>query len=614
MKLENKKSRGPGLLRKGISSLRHNGVRVTTERTIYKLLGIDPARCLATHPLFTEAELQAQREHSFPRKLRFSIAVPLYNTPEDFLRAMIESVIGQTYADWELCIADGSDESHPEVGGICREYAARDSRIRYRRLARNCGISGNTNACLELAEGDYVGLFDHDDLLHPAALYEVMRVICETDADFIYTDENTFQFVPEDAYNPHLKPDYAPDTLCSNNYICHFTVFRRALLEETGGFEPSCDGSQDHDMIMRLTEKAKRIVHIPEILYYWRAHSGSVADSIAVKPYVIDAGVRSVRRRLERMGLEGEVSPVRPDYSIYRVRYAIKGTPKISILIPNSEHLSDLRSCLDSIFAKTSYPNYEIVIVENNSTSRELFSYYDALLKEHNNVKVVVWPGTGFNYPAINNFGAKHCTGEYLLLLNNDTEVISPDWLQEMLMFAQREDVGAVGAKLYYPDDTVQHAGVGVGLGDAAGHFFRGFDRDAPGYMRRLYYAQNLSAVTAACMLLRRDVWDRVNGLDEGFAVAYNDVDLCLRIRREGFLVVWTPFAELYHYESKSRGSDLSPKNRRRYKAEVARFHARWKKELERGDPYFNPGFSLDREDFLVNPNSRIYALRTSHE
>ena len=429
-----------------------------------------------------------------------------------------------------------------------------------------------------------------------------MRAICEKGADFIYTDESTFHDKPEDAYLPHFKPAFAPDNLRANNYICHFTVFKRLLLDEVGLFDPACDGSQDHDMVLRLTEKARHIVHIPEILYYWRAHAGSVAESTGVKLYVVDAGAMAVKKHLERTGMTGEVTPVRPGLTIYRIRYAIKGTPKVSILIPNCEHLDDLKTCLNSIFSKTTWPNYEIVIVENNSSSPEVFDYYKKLQKERNNVRVVTWKGT-FNYSAINNFGAKYCEGEYLLLLNNDVEVISPDWVQEMLMYAQRSDVGAVGAKLYYPDGTIQHAGIGLAIMTLAGHYFRGVSHDHTGYMGRLIYAQDVSAVTGACMMIRRDVWEQVNGLDEEYAVAFNDVDLCMRIRQAGYLIVWTPFAELYHYESKSRGIEDTPEKQRRFASEVTRFQQRWKKELEAGDPYFNPNFSLDREDFTVLPS-----------
>ena len=600
---------GQGLVRKGFYSLRTNGFHVTWQKAIQKIYFGKSFVRIAKQRLFSEEELAQQRSHRFPRQIKFSIVVPLYNTPESFLRAMIESVLAQTYADWELCMADGSDKEHDEVERICREYLEKDRRIRYRKLEKNFGISGNTNACLEMADGDYIGLFDHDDLLHPAALYEVMTAICDLKADFIYTDENIFHDTPEDAFLPHFKPDFAPDNLRANNYICHFTVFQRSLLDEAGRFDPDCDGSQDHDMVLRLTEKAERIAHIPEILYYWRAHKGSVAESVGVKPYVIKAGIHAVEKQLQRLGLEGEVSPVNPGLTIYRIRYSIKGSPKVSILIPNYEHLDDLENCLHSIFSKTTWPNYEIVIVENNSSSPELFSYYDKVQQEHENVRVVKWEGK-FNFSAINNYGAGFCTGEYLLLLNNDTEVITPDWIQEMLMFAQRPDVGAVGAKLYYPDNTIQHAGVCLGMGGVAAHYFQYTDKKNQGYMGRLLYPQDMTGVTGACMLLRRDVWEKVGGLDEAWAVAFNDVDLCMRIRRAGFLIIWTPFAELYHYESKSRGIEDTPEKQKRFNEEVLRFQTHWAKELEAGDPYYNPNFVLDKSDFSIKPAVRQYDAR----
>lgn len=602
-------ARAIGLVRKGFSSLRTNGWRITWRKTVALLRATDNYRPIARQPLFSEAELAEQRRHVFPRQIRFSIAVPLYNTPERFLREMMDSVLAQTYGGWQLCLADGSDGEHGYVASVCREYMAADSRIRYRKLPRNLGISGNTNAALALADGEYIALLDHDDVLHPAALYEVMRSIERTGADFIYTDESIFHKDPRDAYMAHCKPAFAPDTLRANNYICHLTVFQRSLLDEAGLFDPECDGSQDHDMVLRLTEKARRVAHIPEVLYYWRAHGGSVAGSPDTKPYVVDAGVRAVEKQLQRLGLAGTVTPVAPGQTIYRIRYALQGSPKVSILIPNYEHLDDLRACLTSIFEKTTWPNYEIVIVENNSTSPALFAYYEALQQDHDNVRVVTWEGK-FNYSAINNFGARFCTGDYLLLLNNDTVVITPDWLQEMLMFAQRGDVGAVGAMLYYADGTVQHAGVTVGLGSVAGHPNRYVRRGDGGYFGRLLYAQNLSAVTGACLMVPRAVWDAVGGLDEGYAVAYNDVDLCLRIREAGYLIVWTPHAELYHCEYKSRGLDDTPEKRQRYLSEVRRFQARWAKVLEDGDPYYNPNLSTAGEDYFFNPVVGQYDAR----
>ena len=547
-----------------------------------------------------KAEYEAQKDHSFPKTVRFSILVPLYNTPERFLREMIQSVQLQTYSNWELCLADGSDADHPEVERICKEFAEKDERVRYEKLAENLGISGNTNACIDMATGDYIALFDHDDLLHPSALYEDMKAVCEQGADFIYTDENTFHDTPADAYCPNYKPDFAPDTLRSYNYICHLTCFSRQLQEQVGAFRPECDGSQDYDLILRLTEQAQKIVHIPKVLYYWRASAQSTAADIGAKPYVMDAAKKALSDHLERVGLEGRVENARIP-STYRVRYAIHGKPLVSILIPSCDHAEVLKRCVDSIRARSTWENYEIVIVENNSKEQATFDYYQSLM-QYDNVRVVtVTPPKGeFNYSFINNEGAKATRGEYLLLLNNDIEVITPGWIEEMLMFAQRPDVGAVGAMLYYPSNKVQHGGVVLGIGGVAGHAHKYFPRGDYGYMSRLCIAQNYSACTAACLMVRRSVWDEVHGLDETFKVAFNDVDFCLRVRKAGYLIVWTPFAELYHYESESRGQEDTPEKKKRFNGEMLRFQARWGDTLKRGDPYYNPNLSLVREDFSL--------------
>ena len=374
-------------------------------------------------------------------------------------------------------------------------------------------------------------------------------------------------------------------------------MFQKSLLEKVGLFRSECDGSQDFDMVLRLTEQAQKIVHIPKPLYFWRSHAQSVASSVGAKPYVIQAAKKAIGDHLKRVGLDGEaLDSVVP--SMYRLKYEIKGEPLISILIPNKDHVSDLRKCIVSIQEKTSYPNYEIIVIENNSEEEKTFQYYQ-LLEKRRNIRVVCWNGK-FNYSAINNFGYTFAKGEYILLLNNDTEVISADWLQEMLMYAQRGDVGAVGAKLYYPDNTVQHGGVVLGVGGVAAHLHCNRQKEDPGYMGRLIYAQDLTAVTAACMMLPRKVWEETGGLDESFEVAFNDVDLCMRIRQKGYLIVFTPYAELYHYESKSRKADDTPEKRARFVGEVERFQARWAKELEAGDPYYNPNFSLDDANFTI--------------
>ena len=599
-----------GILRKGLYSLRTNGPRVTWQKAMQKIYSGDSFAQVAKQALFTEEELAQQRKHRFSKDVKFSIVVPLYNTPESFLREMIESVLAQTYADWELCMADGSDAQHADVQRICKEYVCRDNRIRYQKLEKNLGISGNTNACLEMVTGEYIGLFDHDDLLHPAALFEVMRTIENTGADFVYTDEAVF--VSPDINkisNVHFKPDFAPDNLRANNYICHFTLFKRSLLDQVGSFDPACDGSQDHDMVLRLTEKAQRVTHIPEILYYWRAHTGSVAESPGEKPYVIEAGIRATEKQLERLGLEGSVAPVQPGQPIYRIRYAIKGKPMVSILIANHEHKMNVEKCLTSIFEKTTWPDYEIVIIENKNNLREHFSRYKEIQRKHNNVRIVEWDKTD-NSSAISNYGAQFCTGEYLLLLNSDIEVITPDWIEEMLMLAQREDVGAVGAKLYYPDNTIQSAGICLGMRGTAGSFFQHVSRNSIGYMGRLLYVQNVSAVSSACMMLRREIWDKMGGLDEGFQASFNDIDMCMRMRKAGYFIVWTPYAELIHYKSKSRRREDIPEKQKHFEGEALRFQARWAKELEAGDPYYNPNFSLDRSDFFVKPDIQQYDAR----
>ncbi len=582
--------------------LKKNGLRATVYRVL-KGAGPMPVDKRKLKKIAEDYYISAQRREQeenaqFPKDIKFSVLVPLYNTPDSFLKAMIESVQAQTYKNWELCLADGSDSEHSFVGEICKKYADGDRRIKYEKLEKNLGISENTNACIRMATGEYIALFDHDDLLHPSALYEVMRAICEHGADFIYTDENTFSEEPRDAYNPHFKPDFSPDTLRSYNYICHLSAFSRELLDSVGYFRSEYDGSQDYDLILRLTEKAKKVFHIRKILYYWRAHKNSVAQDVGAKPYTVTAAKKALAAHLERCGLKGEVL----DSSVpttYHIKYEIDGNPLISVIIPNKDHTDDLDICLKSLYEKSSYKNFEVIIVENNSTEKETFEYYEALTQKHGNIKIVKWEGN-FNYSAINNFGVNYAKGEYILLLNNDVELINGSCLEEMLMFAQRKDVGAVGAKLYYSDDTVQHAGVILGLGGTAGHAHKHFARSHPGYMARASIAQNLTACTAACLMMRRDVFDEVGGLDESFEVAFNDVDLCMKIRKKGYLVVFTPYAELYHYESKSRGNDSTPEKLERFRGEIDRFKEKWQKQLDDGDPYYNPNLTLTRDDFSL--------------
>lgn len=554
-----------------------------------------------TYILCPRSDWQKQRDTVFDKEIKFSILVPLYNTPERFLREMIESVQHQSYENWELCLGDGSDDEHDEVEKICREYCDADSRIKYKKLKENLGISGNTNACIDMAEGDYIALFDHDDYLHPSVLFEDMKAICEHNADYVYTDEATFEGT--NIFNiitRHCKPDFAIDNLRANNYICHFSVFKKELLDKAGRFRTEYDGSQDHDLILRLTDKAEKVFHIRKILYYWRSHPNSVASDINAKTYAIDAAKRAVESHLESQGLKAEVESSKAFPTIFRLKYELTVHPKVSILIPNKDHKDDLKKCIESILNKSTYSNYEIIIIENNSIKDETFDYYKELEK-NDKIKVVTYEDE-FNYSKINNYGAQSADGEYLLLLNNDTEVISPEWMEELLMYGQRKDVAVVGAKLYYEDDTIQHAGIVVGLGSdrAAGHTHYGVDRENVGYMGRLYYAQAVSAVTGACMLVRKSIYDELGGLDEEFTVAFNDVDFCLRAREKGYLNIFTPYCEMYHYESKSRGFEDTRSKKKRFKREVQLFREKWKNVIEDGDPYYNPNFSLDRSDFYI--------------
>ena len=546
-------------------------------------------------------ERQKQEAAVFERMPKISILVPLWNTPESFLTEMIGSVQWQTYKNWELCLADGSDDAHAYVGEYCKRLAAQDSRIVYQKLAKNEGISGNTNECYKLASGEFIGLFDHDDILHPCALYEYVKAINEKDADFIYCDEATFKSPDiNKMITMHFKPDYAIDNLRANNYICHFSVFSRELLDGTELFRTKFDGSQDHDMILRLTAKAKLVYHVPKLLYYWRSHAGSVAGNIEAKPYVVEAARGAVADHLRRHGFKNfTITSTRAFETIFKISYEIIGEPKISIIIPNKDHIDDLKRCMNSIEQKSTYKNYEYIIVENNSTDSATFEYYKKLEAENPKVRMVYWDGV-FNYSAINNYGASFAKGEYLLLLNNDTEIINPDCLEELLGYCMRKDVGAVGARLYYEDDTIQHAGVVIGFGGIAGHCFVQQKRGTTGYCHRIICAQDYSAVTAACMMVKKSAFDAVGGLSEELAVAFNDIDFCMKLRKAGYLIVYNPYAELYHYESKSRGLEDTPEKVARFNKEIATFEKKWPEILKNGDPYYNPNLTLKSQDFSL--------------
>ena len=468
--------------------------------------------------------------------------------------------------------------------------------IKYKILPKNRGISGNTNGALELATGEYVGLLDHDDALAINALYEVVNALQETDYDVIYTDEDMTSYDMKVHKDPKFKPDFSMDLLCSHNYITHFFVVKTEIIKKIGGFRSEFDGSQDYDLIFRCVEEAKQIKHIPKILYYWRMHENSVAGNPASKMYAYEAGKRAIEEHFKRTGVSAKVEHTEL-WGMYHVIYDTPGDPLVSIIIPNKDHIEDLEKCVSSIQEKSSYRNIEFIIVENNSEKEKTFAYYEELEKRYDNVKVVYWKKE-FNYSAINNFGVQYANGDYLLFLNNDTEIINDTAISEMLGCCMREDVGIVGAKLLYEDDTIQHAGVVIGIGGFAGHVFVGLDKDDYGYMVRPRINCNYSAVTAACMMTSKEDFLSVGGFTEEFAVALNDVDYCLKIREKGKWVVYNAFSLWHHYESKSRGYEDTPEKIRRFENEISKFQKRWKTLLEEGDPFYNPNFSLEKEPF----------------
>ncbi|RGC78448.1 glycosyltransferase family 2 protein [Faecalimonas umbilicata] len=591
----------PYNIKKGILYLRHYGPKEfwvkLTER--FQADDVDYEQWYENHKALPE-ELEKQKNEKWKRKPLISIVVPVYNTPQVFLRQMIESVQNQSYSEWELCIGNASPENK-EMKKILEEYK-KDARIKEVEIPENKGISQNTNRAMEIASGELIGLLDHDDLLAPNALYEIAKAVNEhPDPEVIYTDEDKVTTDLKEHFQPHLKPDFNLDLLRSNNYICHFFVASRDLIKRVGGFRPEFNGAQDYDLILRCTEQAKQIVHIPKILYHWRVHKASTADNPASKMYAFDAGKRAIEEHLVRCRTKGTVQHTK-DLGFYRVKYEICGEPLVSIIIPNKDQSEALKKCLDSIREKTSYRNYEIIIVENNSEEPETFAFYKKIAGEK--IKVVTWEGE-FNYSAINNFGVRHARGDYLLLLNNDVEIINGDWLTEMLSHCQRKEVGIVGAKLYYPDNTIQHAGIIIGIGGVAGSVFVGLPRAFSGYLHKASIQLDLSAVTAACMLVKRSVFEQVGGLEEKLKVAFNDVDFCLRVREKGYLVVYDPYAELYHYESKTRGAEDTKEKIRRFQTEIEYMRSHWIGLLKKGDPYYNCNLSLTKWDYSLKNNQR---------
>ena len=540
-------------------------------------------------------ELTRQRGSKFARMPRISIVVPIFDPPLTFLNALVKSIADQTYSNWELCcVVAGSDAG---VRDALIALARCDSRIKLRELGENRGIAGNTAAAAELATGEFLAFADHDDTLAPFALHEVVKAInAAPTADFLYSDEDKLDPHGE-RVEPNFKPDWSPETLLSRNYVCHLTVLSRALYDAIGGLRAGFDGAQDYDLVLRAGERAARVVHVPAVLYHWRMHAQSTAGAKSSKLYAFDAGKRALLDHFARTGVDAAILDG-PTLGTYQPIYRLPSQPLVSVIVPNRDHVELLRGCVRSL-EESSYANYELIVVENGSAKPETFQYYREL-EARPNARIVTWEATPFNYAAVNNFAARFARGELLLFLNNDVQAIGPDWLEGLVTVAARPGVGAVGAKLVYSDDTVQHAGIVVGMGGVAGHAHLNYPKDAPGHMQRLQYTQNVAAVTGACLLTPKEVFDEVGGFDEGFVLAFNDVDLCLQILRAGYRVVWTPHAELYHLESKTRGYEDTPEKQARFKREIDLFHSKWGEFLKDGDPYYSPHFRLDRPDFAL--------------
>lgn len=524
-----------------------------------------------------------------------SVLVPTYNTPETWLRRCLDSVLAQVWPRWELCIADDASPD-PQVLAVLEEYAGADARIRVTRREANGHISAASNTALDMAKGDFVALLDHDDELRPHALLEMVEAIVrQPDLGLLYSDEDKLD-ADDQRYDPYFKPDWNPDLLLSQNYVCHLSVIRTDLVREVGGFRIGFEGSQDHDLILRCVERLRdgQIHHVPKVLYHWRAIEGSTALSRDAKDYASSAGVRAVDEHLRRIGSGAHVEEL--SHGHFRVRWPLPDpAPKVSLVIPTRDRFELLHTCVESLLATTTYANFELVVVDNQSSEADALAYLDEL-GSRERVRVLRYDAP-FNYSAINNWAVRQCDGELVGLVNNDIEVIAPDWLSEMASHALRAEVGAVGAMLYYPDDTIQHAGVVAGVYGVAGHIYAGMPRGYHGHGARAWVAQELSAVTGACLLVRRRVFEEVGGLDERLQVAFNDIDFCLRLREHGYHNVWTPFAELYHHESASRGSEDTEEKKARFAGEIQFMKDRWVTVLQ-NDPAYNPNLSLQSLNF----------------
>lgn len=545
----------------------------------------------------TFEELEEQKKEKFKIEPKISLVVPMYNTPVKYFKELVESLINQTYENWELCLTDGSVEKNEQL----QEVINKDNRIKYKFLNENKGISGNTNSAIQMATGDYIALLDHDDLIPVFCLYELVKTINKNpEVEFIYTDEDKISGDDNKRYDPHFKPDFSIDTLRSNNYITHLAVFKKELMNKLEGFRDEYNGAQDFDIILRMAENTNKIIHIPKVLYHWRVHQDSTAMISAAKPYAYEAGKKAVEDHLKRQGLKARVTHGGDMHGVYQVEYEVEGNPKVSILIPNKDSVKLLKNCINSILKLTTYSNYEIVIIENNSEKKETFEYYNEI-KKLEKIKILKYPEKGFNYSKIINYGVKNCDGDFTVQLNSDTKLLTPNWLEKFIGFAQRKDIGAVGARLYYKDKSIQHAGISIGICGLAANLFVNTPKGVHAYLGRECTTRNVSAVTGACLFSRKSIYEEVGYMDEEkFAVAFNDVDFCLKLREKGYLIVYNPYIEFIHYESKTRGYEVTPEKKARFEKESNNFKNKWKEQLKETDPYSNINFSKDNANCTI--------------
>ena len=598
---------------KTLYSLKNLGFKGTVRKITDKLFGkkedilslnVERYKTWLENNKLTDEEIEVQRKFNFTYSPKFSIVVPLYNTKVKYLEELIDSIVGQTYTNFELCLADGSGEENSEIKNVIDKYSdSSSSPIKYKFIGKNLGISGNTNVALEMATGDYIVFMDHDDLLPQNALYEIVSVLNKDNTiDFIYTDEDKIDD-NGNRFDPHFKPDFSKELLECTNYITHLVVAKKDLCDFVGSLDSTFDGAQDFDYVLRLTLKAENIYHISKILYHWRVAETSTAKDIEIKSYAIDAGKNALNKYFKE-NYDGKIKAVGcPEVpGVYKLEFCLKEEPKVSIIIPNKDNIKILDRALKSIIKLSTYKNYEIIIVENNSTEKTTFDYYEKVQKEFSCVKVVKALVEGFNYSSIINCGVKEASGEYILQLNNDIKLITPNWLEQMVALMKKSGVGAVGARLYYEDLSIQHAGIEYGIGGIAGNMLVNLPKGRHAYLGFEACQRNVSAVTGACLMTSKKMYEELGYMDENLAVAFNDVDFCLRIREKGYGIVYNPWVELIHYESKSRGYEDTPEKKERFEKEKNIFINKWKNLLDDDkDPYLNINFSRDYVDYIID-------------